>query len=133
MHFPEMMNSGRAKMSDGHLTYTYLNSFGDVITETKPMLNCDEICEHVMDRYDQFHNAGPGVRESEASRATRKWLSAHPIRLLKQAFHKLDEHGQMEMEMMFSKMSHHGISDPKWAKAHRQDRESIIGDNLVPL
>ena len=49
------------------------------------------------------------------------------------AFHKLDKHGQMEMEMMFSKMSHFGISDPSWAKAHKGDRTAIIGDNLLPL
>lgn len=133
MNFPEMMNGGKAKVSDGHLTFTYLNSFGDVITETKPVLSIDDICEHVMDRYHQFHDAGPGVRESEASRATRKWLSAHSLSILKKAFHKLDGHGQMEMEMMFSKMSHYGISDPGWAEAHKSDRTDIVGDNLLPL
>jgi len=133
MAFPKMMSGAKAKMSDGGMTFTYFNSYGDVITETKPVLDVDGICEHIYDRMHQFHSAGPGVRESETSRAVRKWISAHPIKLLHEAWYKLDEHGQMEMSMMLSKDSHYGISDLKWAQTHREERECIIGDNLVPL
>lgn len=115
------------------MTFTYLDSYGDLITETKPILSVDQICEHIMDRHQQFIDAGPGSRESEASRAIRKWISAHPIRLLKRAWSKLDEEGKMEMSMMLSKDSHHGISDPKWAKENRKSRYEIVGDNLLPL
>ena len=133
MSFPKMMNGAKARMSDGDMTFTYITSFGDVITETKPVLSVDRICEHVKDRMHQFHSAGPGVRESETSRAIRKWISGHPVSILRSAWDKLDDHGRMEMDMMLSEKSHHGISDPKWAKAHSKERESIIGDNMVPL
>jgi len=133
MTFPKMMAGSKAQLRDGHMTFTYLNSYGDVITETKPILDCDQICEKVMDRYNQFHSAGPGVRESEMSRAIRKWISAHSGSLLRNAWNKLNEHGQMEMSMMLSQDSHYGISDPNWANAHKDDRLEIIGDNMAPL
>lgn len=128
-----MNNGGKTKLSEGGITFTYMNSYGDVITETKTVLDVDGICEHVKDRMHQFHSAGPGVRESEVSRAIRKWISAHPVSLLRQAWDKLDDHGRMEMDMMLSEKSHYGISDPTWAKKHRKEREVIIGDNLIPL
>ena len=131
--FPEMMSGAKPHMSSGKMTFTYLNSYGDVITETKPVLDPQQIKQHVMDRLHQFHDAGPGVRESETSRAIRKWISAHPKHLLVTAWNRMNDHGKMEMDMMFSKKSHYGISDPKWAKAHSEGREAIIGDNMVPL
>ena len=133
MSFPEMMNGAKGQMRNGKVTFTYLDSYGEVITETKNILNPREIREKVMDRMKRFHSGGPGVRESETSRAERKWVSAHPIALLKDAWDKLDNHGKMEMSMMLSRDSHHGISNPKWAKAHEKDRSNIIGDNMVPL
>jgi len=131
--FPHMMNSGKAIIKDDKLTFTYIDSYGEVITETKPILTPFEIKQKVVDRMERFKYAGPGVRESEISRAERKWVSAHPESCLKETWTMLDEHGQMEMAMMLDMNSHHGISDPTWAKQHAEERSEISGDNSVPL
>lgn len=131
--FPEIWNGAKAKVSDGKLTYTYIDSYGDVIEETKTILSPLEICQKVKDRAERFHLAGPGSRESETSRAERKCISAHDEGCLHKAWDLLDEHGKMEMSMMLDGSSHHGISSPTWAKKHAEDRASIVGDNQVPL
>ncbi len=133
MTFPKMMSGAKAKISNGGMTFTYLNSYGEKIDETKPILTSFEIKQKVTDRMERFHYAGPGARESEISRAERKWISAHSEECLKKAWNLLDEHGKMEMSMLLSKDSHYGISNPDWAKKHSKERHSIIGDNEVPL
>lgn len=127
------MNGAKAKFHDDKLTFTYIDSYGDVLTETKPILTPFEVKQKVVDRMDRFHYAGPGSRESEISRAERKWISAHPEKCLKKVWDLLDDHGKMEMSMMLGMDSHHGISDPKWAKQHVKERHEIVGDNEVPL
>lgn len=131
--FPHIMNGAKAIIRDDKLTFTYIDSYADVITETKPMLTPMEVCQKVIDRMERFKCSGPGVRESEISRAERKWISAHPEKCLKKAWDQLDEYGKMEMSMMLSMDSHHGISDPGWAKKHTDERHEIVGDNEVPL
>ncbi len=131
--FPKINNGAKAHIDGKGITFTYMNSFSDVITETKPILTPSKIKQKVVDRMERFHDAGPGTRESEISRAERKWISAHPVSLLQRVWDKLDEHGRMEMSMMLSEKSHYGISDPSWAKAHKKEREAIMGDNMVPL
>jgi hypothetical protein len=131
--FVKPHNGAQAKVSDGELTFTYIDSYGDVITETKPILTPYEICQKVKDRMERFKMVGPGSRESEISRAERKWLAAHPVDILHAAWNKLDGHGQMEMSMMFNPDSHFGISSQSWAKQYSDYRSSIVGDNGVPL
>ncbi len=133
MSFPKIHNGAKPIIKDDTLTFTYIDSYGDIITETKNILSPDQIKQRVMDRLSRFKNAGPGSRESELSRAERKYVSAHSEKILKQAWSKLDEHGQMEMSMMLDMSSHFGISDPKWAENHAGEREEIIGDNMSPL
>lgn len=127
------MNGAKAVVRDGRITFTYLDSFGDVITETKKLLSPKEIKVKVLDRMERFKDAGPGSRESEISRAERKCISGHPESLLRETWDLLDDHGKMEFSMMLSMDSHYGISDPKWAKEHEEERTEIIGDNMVPL
>jgi 4-alpha-glucanotransferase len=131
--FPKIHNGAKARKSDGNLTYTYIDSYGDVITETKPQLEPDAIAEMTIDRMERFKSAGPGSRESEISRAERKYISAHDESVLRAAWNKLDDHGKMEFDMMLSEKSHHGISDSRWADNNTKEREEIVGDNQVPL
>ncbi len=131
--FPHIWNGAKAKCTDDKLTFTYIDSYGEVINETKPKLSAQEICDKTVERHHRFGMSGPGSRESEISRAERKWISAHDESLLREAWDLLDDDGKMEFSMMLSMDSHHGISSPKWAKQHAKDRENIIGDNQVPL
>ena len=131
--FPHIWNGAVAKRSDGKLTFTYIDSYGDVITDTKKMLRQSEIVQMTKARHERFVHAGPGSRESEISRAERTYISAHPEINLKDAWSVMDEDTQMEFSMMLSMDSHHGISDKKWADKHVTEREEIIGDNQVPL
>lgn len=128
-----MMNGAKAIRSHGTLEFTYLDSYGEAITEVLPELTCQQICNKIMGRMYRFKEAGPGIRESEISRAERKWISAHPLETLKKVWSGLDHHGQMEMSMMLSKDSHYGISNPDWAEEHMEKRKKISGDDLVPL
>jgi len=131
--FPHIWNGAKATKSDGELTFTYVDSYGDVITETKPVCTVKQICRMTYDRHERFGNSGPGSRESELSRAERKWVSAHDESILREVWNQLDEDGKMEFSMMLSMDSHHGISSKEWADKHAKDKEEIIGDNMVPL
>lgn len=131
--FPEPHNGGKASIRDDEITFTYITSFGEVITETKRLLDSGKIVNKIKDRTRRFKDAGPGSRESELSRAERKWIAAHPISILKQAWNLLDKDGKMEMSMMLDMNAHYGISDKKWAEEYVKERESIIGDNMIPL
>ncbi len=133
MKFPTIHNGAKPKRSNGKLTFTYFDSFGEPLEDTKHELTPMEICQKVKDRMERFMLAGPGVRESEISRLERKWISAHGLSTLRQAWELLDAHGKMEMQMMLDENSHFGISDPAWAKRHKKDRHAIEGDNQVPL
>ncbi len=127
--FPKIHNGARPVIKEGKTIFTYITSLGDVITETKEILDPEEIKEIVMNRMYRFKEAGPGSRESEISRAERKWISAHPESILKETYELLDEHGKMEMSMMLDMNSHFGISDKKWADKNVEERKHIIGDN----
>jgi hypothetical protein len=127
--FPELPKSPQLKIEDNKVTFSYTNSFGKVITETKPILSSKEISDRVKARMDRFHKAGPAVRESETSKAERKWLSAHPENLLEDAFDLLDEHGKMEFSMMFSRDSHRPHADPNELKKEVKESKVILGDN----
>jgi len=131
--FPAIHNSGKAKLSGGNITFTWIDSLGKVHTDTKKLLSANEMAGMIEERMERFHLAGPGSRESEESRAERKHISAHPEKDLREVWRLLDEHGQMEMAMMLDMNSHHGISDPKWAKAHASRRSEIVGDDEQAL
>ncbi len=133
MEFPHIWNGSKAKKSNGELTFTYVDSYGDVITETKKICTPEQICQMTCARHARFGDSGPGSRESELSRAERKWISAHDESILRKAWDILDEDGKMEFSMMLSMDSHHGISDKKWADKHAKERPEIIGDNMGPL
>ena len=133
MKFPKPHNGATAKKKDDKLTFTYVDSFGEVLTETRPILTPLEICQKVKDRMERFKLAGPGSRESDISRAERKWISAHDVECLRKTWDMLDDHGKMEFDMMFNAASHFGISDPSWAKAHKKKKHVVIGDNQAPL
>lgn len=127
------MNGAKAVFSNGKLTYTYIDSYGEVITDTKKVLTPEQVAQKVRGRLHRFMDAGPGVRESEISRAERKCISAHPEKCLREAWNLLGDHGKMEMSMMLSMDSHHGISDKTWADKNAKERPNIIGDNMTDL
>ena len=133
MKFPHIMNGAKAKKSNGKLTFTYIDSYGNVITETKKQLTAKEICDKVIESHDRFGMSGPGSRESELSRAERKYISAHDEPMLREVWDLLDENNKMEMSMMLSMDAHHGISDKTWADKHAKERSNIIGDNMTDL
>lgn len=120
-------------IGDGKVTFSWITSKGAVITQTSKLLRPEQIRDMVLTRHERFHEAGPGSRESEESRAERKYISAHPEETLREAWNLLDKEGKMEMEMMLAPAAHHGISDPQWANRHVKLRDEIIGDDKKEL
>lgn len=127
--FPKIHNFAKPEIRNGKITFTYITSLGKVVTETKDILESEEIAERIKDRHERFYDSGPGTRESEFSRAERKYISAHPELILRKVWSLLDKDGKVEMSMMLEMNSHMGISDPKWAKEHTEKRNTIMGDD----
>ena len=127
--FPMIHQEGKAKIEGGEIEFCYISSLGKVVKARKPLLSAEEIVEKTKARHARFKEEGPGTRESEESRAERKCISAHPEKVLHQAWEKMDEDTRMEFVMMLSMDSHYGISDPKWAEAHAEKVPSIQGDD----
>lgn len=133
MTFPKIMRGENPIPKDGTLTFNYLNSYGKAITKTLPVLTPDKILKLVKERMDRFNKSNPSARESEKSRADRKYISAHPVSILKEAFNKANNHQKMEMEMMLSKDSHYGNSTLKWVRKNEVKRQEVISDNNKPF
>ncbi len=131
--FPKMMNSGKAKIADKQVTFSYLDSKSEAKTVTKPLLSPDRIVTMVRGRDERFDKAGPGARESDRSRTERKYISAQPKATLILARRKMDDHLKMEFDMMLDQNSHHGISDPKWIEVYAGNFPEVIGDDGKPL
>ena len=131
--FPKIYNHGKAEISGNQITFSHIDSYGKPATETARILTPKKIASMIYERYERFGKSGPGSRESEKSRQERKYISAHPEETIRAAWNLLDDHGKMELEMMFDMSSHHGISDPKWIKAHARRRDDIVGDDNRPL
>jgi len=127
--FPMIHQEGKAKIEGGEIEFTYITSLGKVVKERKPLLSAEEIVEKTKARHARFKEEGPGTREAEESRAERKCISAHPEKVLKEAWEKMDEDTRMEFVMMLDMNSHYGISDPQWAEAHAEKVPSIQGDD----
>jgi len=133
MAFP-MPDRGEAPLiTHGKLTYSYLDSFGSARTETKPALSAQQIIELVKQRMMRFDRAGPGARESDFSRRERKYITAHPIGLLKAAWARADKMTRMEMAMMFDPNSHYGNSSRAWVEKNQRPHQQVIGDDGAPL
>ncbi len=133
MKFPTVSRGGNPKIQRGVVRFTYLDSLSRVHTKSKPLMDSKEIAKRIVERMERFHAAGPGSRESESSRAERKWISAHPEAILRRAWAALDDHGKMEMVMMLDHNSHWSTSDPAWAEKHQKARSKIYGDDRKPL
>ena len=127
--FPKIYNHGKAEISGNQITFSHIDSYGNTVTETARILVPKKIASMIYERHERFEKAGAGSRESEKSRQERKYISAHPEKTIRLAWDLLDDHGKMELEMMFDMSSHHGISDPAWMKAHARRRDSIVGDD----
>lgn len=125
MKFPTLANSGKAEIKGKKITFTYLDSYAKAQTETKPLLDEDEIIELVDKRKKTFYDSPAGARESDELRSDRKYIAAHPIDLLKSAFEKMDEDQKMEFDMMLSHSSHHGISDPDEVEEYEDPQKTI--------
>ena len=133
MTFPAISRGGKPEISGNSVRFTYLDSLSQVHTNTKPLMAAEEIARRIEARMKRFHSAGPGSRESESSRAERKWISAHPDAVLHKAWEQLDEHGKMEMVMMLDHNSHWSTSDPQWAASHAKNFQNNQGDTQKPL
>jgi len=127
--FPKIHNGAPAVIWEGKVTFTYITSLGNVVHERKPILEVHQVMDKVRDRMMRFRKAGPGSRESEYSRAERKYVSAQSESLLRKVWDVLDDDEKMEMSMMLSEDSHFGISDPAWARKHAEKKDYIIGDD----
>lgn len=131
--FPTIHNGATPYIKDGYVSFSYSTSRGKIVTERKELLDSNQIKDRVIARLERFRKAGLGSRESEHSRAERKFISTHPKDTLKEAFNSLDDHGKMEFSMMFDMNSHFGHSSLKWLSDNVERRETIIGDNDSPL
>jgi len=126
--FPEMHNFGKAVQKDSKIMFTYMDSYGNAITETKIILTPLSILKLVNTRLDGFIKYRQS-RESDGFRADRKYISAHPKEILLATWEIANKMQKMELEMMLSKMSHIGISDPEWARKNEKSLTSVIGNN----
>ena len=133
MPFPSINSKGKPVIKGNSVTFSYLTSFSQPVTETKPLLSAGQIVQKVSARLQRFHSSPPGTRESETSRAERKWIAAQPEAVLREAWDRMDGHQKMEFSMMFDPNSHFGLSDPIWAKEHAKNIPKIVGDDKIPL
>lgn len=131
--FPKIHNFDKAIIEGDNITFTYVTSLSKVVTETKPILEPDDIIELIDERIYRFGEAPVGARESEMSRAERKYISAHPEKVLREAFDSMNDDQKMELDMMLSEKSHTGISNPKWVKYNVFERNDIVGDDKKKL
>lgn len=129
MSFPEIHNEGSASIENGFITFTYLDSKLNATTVTNPVLTAREVVEMTVGRLARFKSAPPGARESDFSRTERKYIAAHPEGILRAAWELMDEHTRMEFVMALDKRSHHGISDPAWARRKEAKVPDVIGDD----
>ena len=127
--FPHIHNPGKAMIENGEVTFTYMDSLQNAITKTKAVLTAQQIVTKTKARLARFKKSPIGTRESESSRAERKYISAHPESLLRRAFELMDEHTRMEMSMMLDRSSHAGISDPAWAQRKDDELKAMVGDD----
>lgn len=133
--FPKMHNSGTPKINetDNTVNFWYMDSRRAAVNDTMPLLPPEAIVRLTTARLEGFKRGGPGTRESEASRAKRKWISAHPQRTLLQAWQLMDEDTRMEFVMMLDEKSHHGISDSLWLAKREAPTGLVHGDDGLPL
>lgn len=131
--FPHVHNHGKAKVADGEVTYTFLDSHSRPQTVTKPLLQADRIVQMTRERLSRFKSAPPGARESKRSRKERKYVAAQPMSMLRKAFTMMSEELRMEFDMMLDMSSHHGISDTIWAHTHARPQKNVVGDDKEEL
>lgn len=130
MTFPNIHNEGSATIENGFITFTYLDSKLNSITETKPVLSVREVVGMTKARLARFKSAPPGARESDFSRTERKYIAAHEeTGVLRAAWDLMDEHTKMEFVMALDKRSHHGISDSAWTRRKEAKVPDVIGDD----
>lgn len=128
--FPHIHNFGQAHIEGSTITFTYFNSHGQVITETRHIMSPQEVVDRTVKRHARFMSMPPGTRESEESRRERKWISAHRLGVLRPAWALMDGETKMEFVMMLDMNSHMGISDPEWASEHRSvEVREVKGDD----
>lgn len=119
MSFPLPHHAGRIQRAGTTLTYHALASDGTLVRATRAVGTVAELRALVRARMAAFGAASLGARESEALRADRKYLAAHPLSVLRSLWAQASPDEQMELEMMLSPASHHGVSDPAWVQAHQ--------------
>lgn len=127
--FPHIHNEGKALIVDGQITLTYFDSLGKPHTSTRAMLSPSAIVVLTRARLHRFESMPPGTRESEESRRERKLISGHPPALLRRAWNMMSETTRMEFVMMLDMSSHHGISDPEFARKQMERLAEVSGDD----
>ena len=131
--FPNIGNKGHAEAQGARVTYTYIDSYSRAKTVTRPILTADGVIRLLNQRMKHFGEASPGARESEATRANRKYIAAQPLTVLRAAWREMDPDQQKEFQNMLDKISYSGISDQKWAEQNQKPTKTIIGDDETPL
>lgn len=97
------------------------------------ILNPQQIADRIKKREIRFDESAENSRESDESRAERKYLAAHPRGLLILARRLLGAAGKEEFDTMFDGNSHNGISDPKWVEENARNLDAVHGDDGEPL
>lgn len=132
--FPNIENHGTAKIANGSVTFSYIDSWRSGVTATRPLLTPEAIVSMVKGRIARFDKIGDwGGRECDKSRYERKYISAQPIAVLRQAWAMAGADVRKEMEEMFNPASHSGISDPAWVALHTWHATDVMGDDGKPL
>lgn len=126
-------NSAKPVIHDGQVTYSYFDSNGRPHTETRKLLEPNKIVQMVSARMQRFESAPLGSRESELSRAERKYIAAQPVEALREAWRLMDEDVRGEFSSMMDGNSFHGISDPKWLAKYEHPHPEITGDDAKPF
>lgn len=131
--FPRIHNATRARRAEGMVTFSFFDSLGQGVTRTLPLLTPTEVIRLTEQRLDRFKSQPAGTRESEQSRAERKYVSAQPEAILRAAWEDMGPKLRMEFEMMLDMSSHFGISDPDYVEQHSTKLHAVQGDDGKPL
>ena len=124
-----MDNHGVAMVKGGNVTFSYIDSFGRAHTDTKPLLTAAEIVKIAKERDERFDTAGEWSRESDETRAERKYVAAQPGATLREAWALAKGVVREELATMLDGNSHHGTSDPRWLAQNADPAPAITDDH----
>lgn len=130
---PMPLRGEEPKISNGNITIHYLDSFRRASVYTDKVMTPEQIVAAVKARAERFDRFAENPRESDSARTLRKFMSAHPVEVLRSAWDMADGEIRDEMDEMFNPASHYGNSSPDWVKANAKAQTVMMGDDGRPL